>query len=130
VPSVELYTGNMGAGDIWSATHDLAHWNAALATPGQVLSAASRQAMFTPDVLTDGDNLAGLPDRSYGYGWYIAKVAGRKSYFHPRDNPGFFALTIQQPGDDRMVILCSNTIHSDLVEIGLRLISEPACGHS
>ena len=121
VVSFELATVSIGAGDLWSTTRDLARWDAALATPGRLLSAASLQAMFTPHAAVP-DFQAAFPGTQYGYGWYLAEVERRRVRYHPGDNPGFSSLNVQVPDRKALAILLSNDEHSDLMGISLRLV--------
>jgi CubicO group peptidase (beta-lactamase class C family) len=68
--SFGLDIARMGAGDIWSTAGDLARWDQALAS-GEILAAASRQAMLAVHTPVDGrDRL--IRTEGYGYGWYSA----------------------------------------------------------
>jgi len=90
VKSFELDTVGMGAGDVWSTVGDLARWDRALAS-GEILTEASRQAMFAVHAPVDDDD--GLVrTKGYGYGWYIGSVSGEhRVIYHPGDNADFLA---------------------------------------
>ncbi len=121
VPSFELDTVGIGAGDIWSTTRDMARWDAALAAPG-VLSADSLQAMFAPHAAVP-DDIAGRAGIHYGYGWFMGEVEGRRMRFHDGGNAGFRSINIQLQDHDAVVILLSNDVPSGLLEISLHLVA-------
>lgn len=123
LPSFELDTVGVGAGDIWSTTHDLARWDAALATPGLLLSEASLRAMFAAYAAVP-DDFADVPGTSYGYGWCLTEFGGHPARFHPGDNAGFNSVNIQLPDQQALIILLSNDENSDLASISLHLIGE------
>jgi CubicO group peptidase (beta-lactamase class C family) len=125
-PSFELDTVGIGAGDIWSTSGDLARWDAALAAPG-LLCAASLQAMFAPHAPTPASYTC-IPGTSYGYGWFVANIAGQRVRFHPGDNAGYSALNICLPDRDAIIILLCND-ELDLANIALRLVHSLADGH-
>jgi CubicO group peptidase (beta-lactamase class C family) len=127
VPSFELDTVSIGAGDIWSTTGDLARWNAALARPSLLLGEESLQLVFAPHAaITKG--FVPLTSAHYGYGWVIGEVQGHPLHFHPGDNAGFNAVNLHLPDHDASVILLSNDEGGgdedrDLWGIGLRLVT-------
>jgi CubicO group peptidase (beta-lactamase class C family) len=121
LPSFDLDTVSIGAGDVWSTSRDLARWDTALTTPGLLLSAESLRAMFSSHAdVTDG--FSELPGARYGYGWLIAEVGGRQAYFHPGDNAGFAALNIFLPASDAILILLSNDEDTDLWKLSRRML--------
>lgn len=65
VPSFELDSVGMGAGDVWSTTSDMRGWNDGLHA-GRLLGAESLRRMFTEQASTG----TGPPSRGYGYGWF------------------------------------------------------------
>ena len=125
VPSFELETVDIGAGDMWSTSRDLALWDAALATPA-LLSAASLQAMFAPHAAVADDFAAkvfdGIPGIQYGYGWFIAEVEGCHLRIHPGDQPGFIAVNATLPTEDAVIIVLSNDQQNNVGEITFRLL--------
>ncbi len=120
-PSFELDTVSMGAGDIWSTTHDMARWDSALAAPG-LLSVESLHEMFAPHAAVPG-TIDGIGNMSYGYGWFIAAMDGHRLRYHDGDNAGFSSVNIQLPDDDALIILLSNE-EINPQEISLHLVSE------
>jgi CubicO group peptidase (beta-lactamase class C family) len=123
MPSFELDTVGIGAGDIWSTTRDLVRWDAALNTPGRLLSEASLRAMFTPQTTKVG-GFAGITDASYGYGWFVAQKDGHRIQHHPGDNAGFVALNLQLPDDESVIVLLANDQTTDLSQITSYLLHE------
>ena len=106
VPSFELEVVAMGAGDIWSTTHDLARWNEAIA----------RGPLQTPQARVS-------PDVQYGYGLLIGRISGRDAVYHPGDNRGFRAFNAWLPEDETTVAVLANDDQIDVEAIGSRLIA-------
>src|SRR6202041_282689 len=75
-----LDTVGMGTGRIAGTGGDLARWDRALAA-GELLSEASRRAMFTVQVPIEDDDGV-VRTEGYGYGWFIGSVSGRPAYYH------------------------------------------------
>ena len=123
VSPFELDTLGIGAGDVWSNTHDLARWDAALTTPGALLRAESLRAMFAPHAVVS-EAFSEFPGTAYGYGWLVAEVNGQQVYFHPGDNAGFVALNALLPANDALVILLANDEDVDLEKIGREVLRE------
>lgn len=123
LPSFDLDTVSVGAGDVWSTARDLARWDAAVMAPGRPLDAASLRAMFTPYAAV-ADDFIELPGARYGYGWVIAELGGQTLYLHPGDNSGFQALNVVAPASDSMLILLANDEHVALEEIARHVLRE------
>lgn len=89
-PSFDLSV-NVGTGDVWSTTADLARWPGALAS-------------FAPSVFARQNAVAeeqtALTDVGYGYGWFTASLAGEPIVFHPGDQSGFTSLLSWAPEPD------------------------------
>jgi CubicO group peptidase (beta-lactamase class C family) len=107
VPSFELDVVAMGAGDLWSTTHDLARWNEAIA-PRSLLS--TQHARVSPDL-------------AYGYGLFVGSLAGRRAVYHMGDNRGFRALNVWLPDDETSVVVLANDDTVDVTAIARTLIS-------
>jgi CubicO group peptidase (beta-lactamase class C family) len=101
VRSFDLGTASPGAGDVWSTADDLVRWDDALAA-GELLTPGLRREMLTahapipPGQVADPIWIAS----GYGYGWFVGTAAGRRSYFHPGDNPGYLAFNAWLPDHD------------------------------
>jgi CubicO group peptidase (beta-lactamase class C family) len=103
VPSFELATMGIGAGDIWCTAADLLRWDEAVAG-GELLPAGLREAMLTPQALTgSAATQRGWSFTGYGYGWQIGTVDGRRAYFHTGDNSGYLAVNAWLP-DERITL--------------------------
>jgi CubicO group peptidase (beta-lactamase class C family) len=95
-------TDIFSAGAMVSTVGDLAKWNAAL--DGDVLlSAASKEQMWTPATLNDGKAT------TYGFGWFIDSLQGHKNIGHNGSTSGFSASIQRFPTDHLAVILLTNT---------------------
>lgn len=93
------------AGALMSTVDDLARWSDALET-GRVVSAASRDRMFTAAVLRGGEQ-DGVSTR-YGLGNALTTVAGRTAHEHGGGIHGFVADLLRVPDGDLLVIVLSN----------------------
>jgi CubicO group peptidase (beta-lactamase class C family) len=88
-----------GDGGIYSSIDDLAKWDAAL-YDDRLLSAASRQLAFSPQVKVTGE-----PDAEfYGYGW---RITG-DTLWHSGESIGFRNVIVRWPQQHLTVILLSN----------------------
>jgi CubicO group peptidase (beta-lactamase class C family) len=92
-----------GAGNMIATAHDLYRWNRALMT-GELLSEASREAMFSGGVAVDPMN----PSLSYTYGWFAEERFGRPAIGHGGGIFGFSAMNSFYPEDDLIVIVLGN----------------------
>jgi CubicO group peptidase (beta-lactamase class C family) len=95
-------TDVFSAGAIRSTTGDLAKWNNSLDT-GTLLTAASRQQLWTPARLNDGTTT------DYGLGWRIEKVDRHLNIGHGGSTSGFSATLQRFPDDHLAVIILTNT---------------------
>lgn len=114
-PSFELNSIGMGAGDVWSTTHDLVRWDSALAA-GEFLSEKSRELTFTPHARTDRRF-----EESYGYGWQLGKINGHQARFHSGGNAGFSTYNAWFPDLDAYLIVLSNDDTTDSRELTIKL---------
>ncbi len=89
------------SGAFISTALDLAKWDAALYRD-DVLSRASREAMWTPMRLTDGTTY------KYGFGWELDSLHGRHAVSHGGSLPGFRAEMVRLPDDSLTVIVLTN----------------------
>jgi D-alanyl-D-alanine carboxypeptidase len=90
------------AGAIASTVGDLAKWNAAL-DGERLLTAASKEQMWTPVTLNNGTN------KTYGFGWNLVTVEGHKNIGHGGSTSGFSASLQRFPDDRLAVIILTNT---------------------
>jgi CubicO group peptidase (beta-lactamase class C family) len=115
VPSFELETVAMGAGDVWSTTHDLARWNEAIAS-GSLPGGESIVALTTPHARVS-------PNAEYGYGVFVGSLSGRDAVYHAGDNRGFRAFNAWLPHDETSVVVLTNNDQVDVEAIAPRLIA-------
>lgn len=76
-----LTSATLGDGGVYSSAIDLERWDAALAGD-DLLPEPWRTAMFTPHVATPSGD-------SYGYGWFLTRIAGRRVAYHTGETIGF-----------------------------------------
>jgi CubicO group peptidase (beta-lactamase class C family) len=95
---------NHGDRGLLSTALDLAKWDAALSSNG-ILTAASREAMWTPVIQFDGGYTYPF---SYGLGWFIKTIQGHRQLSHPGGAPGSGAILSRYPDDGLTVILLAN----------------------
>lgn len=89
------------SGAFISSVLDLAKWDAALYRDN-VLTRASREAMWTPVRLSDGRAHA------YGFGWELDSLDGHRGVSHGGSLPGFRAEMARFPDDSLTVIVLTN----------------------
>ncbi|MGC3860132.1 serine hydrolase domain-containing protein [Micromonospora chersina] len=106
VPSWDLDTVSMGAGDVWCTGADLLTW---LDVPrrGRLLGPASVATMITPHAPT------GRPGEAYGYGWFVGPLAGERAIHHSGDNGGYKAFAAWFPDSDRRLVVLTNQAEID-----------------
>jgi CubicO group peptidase (beta-lactamase class C family) len=121
VPSFDLDTTGMGAGDVWSTTGDLLKWDEALSHPGKILSESSLGRAFHAWAQMPKDGTA-LEDIAYGYGWVLGQIAGAPVRYHAGDNPGYLAINLWIPSSQTILCLLSNQDTTDLLEVILRVL--------
>jgi CubicO group peptidase (beta-lactamase class C family) len=87
---------------IRTTTHDLARWDAAL-DGTLLLSATSRELMFTPGQLNNGEPIPS------GLGWFIMPFRGHTEIFHDGAfRTGFGSVIARYPDDRLTVIVLAN----------------------
>jgi len=94
-------SSTLGAGGLVSTIHDMAKWDAALHGTG-LLSAASKEAMWTPAILPDGTNT------QYGFGWRTGEHQGRWMVGHNGMVAGFVASFLRIPEEELAVMAFAN----------------------
>ncbi|KKK03537.1 serine hydrolase [Micromonospora sp. HK10] len=119
VPSWDLATVSMGAGDVWCTGADLLTW---LDVPrrGRLLSPGSVAAMVAPQVST------GRAGDAYGYGFFVGSLTGRRAVHHSGDNGGYKAFAAWLPDSDQRLVLLTNQAEVDPVAVMSVLGSDPA----
>lgn len=102
-------SSTLGAGGLLSSVGDLAVWDAALDGEG-LLSAASKEAMWTPARLADGSDLRRADGRpvAYGFGWFLDPLGGLRAQHHSGQVAGFVAYFARFPDQDAAVIVLTN----------------------
>ena len=94
-------SSTLGAGGILSSVHDMTKWDEAL-YGDQLLSEASKAAMWTPTVLPNGD------DTGYAFGWSVGSYRGLPSVRHNGMVAGFVASFLRLPDDEAAIIIFAN----------------------
>jgi CubicO group peptidase (beta-lactamase class C family) len=89
------------SGAFLSTVEDLARWDAAL-YQDRTLTKASREAMWAPVRLTNGDT------SNYGFGWQLGSLDGHRQVHHGGSLPGFRAQMMRFPDDSLTVIVLAN----------------------
>ncbi|MFI7429199.1 serine hydrolase domain-containing protein [Micromonospora sp. NPDC049836] len=119
VPSWDLATVSMGAGDVWCTGADLLTW---LDVPrrGRLLTPASVAAMTAPQVPTV------RAGEAYGYGFFVGSLAGRRAVHHSGDNGGYKAFAAWLPDSDQRLVLLTNQAEVDPVAVLSMLGTDPA----
>ena len=114
VPSVELATVGLGAGDVWSTAADLLRWDEAVAK-NELLPASLHAAMFTARVAPgSAGNRGDWSFTGYGYGWRIGAIDGRRAYFHTGDNPGYLSVNAWLPDEQLTLAVLTNDEATDI----------------
>jgi CubicO group peptidase (beta-lactamase class C family) len=98
----------IGAGGVYSTTHDLLLWDRALSSD-KFLNENSLESMFTPS-----------QPGNYGFGWFIEKGPRTKDW-HEGGDPGFSAFEIHYPDDGIFIIVLSNLEDSPVRQIANQL---------
>lgn len=96
-----------GGGSQYSTVKDLLLWDQALYGE-RLLSAKSRQAMFTPNPQQVPPEWLLGKKGGYGYGWMIEELFGRKLYVHGGLINGFTSIIMRYPEDKTLVVVLCN----------------------
>jgi CubicO group peptidase (beta-lactamase class C family) len=94
-------SSTLGAGGVLSSVHDMAKWDEALYGEA-LLSAESKEAMWTPVVLADGETVP------YGFGWSTQPYRDRRAVSHGGQVAGFVANFTRLPDDEVALIVFAN----------------------
>jgi CubicO group peptidase (beta-lactamase class C family) len=95
------------AGALASTVEDLYRWDRALVAH-RLVSQQAMDAMFTPAIPCPNGGCLLPSDRGYGYGWFIAAVAGQTLIYHLGRIDGFLTYNGFSRPDDLTVVLLSN----------------------
>lgn len=109
-----LTSAVLGDGGIYSSVDDLFKWDQALYTE-KLVSFATLEQAFTPDVLQDGTQL------NYGFGWRIDEYRGMKRMHHTGETCGFTTIIQRYPGQKFSIIILTNRNAPMLMELANRL---------
>lgn len=101
----------LGDGGIYSSLDDLARWDAAL-YDDRLLSAASRNAMFSPATATTEPDVP-----HYGFGW---RLNGRAQW-HSGESIGFRNVIVRYPDKHLTVIVLSNRNDPEPYPLALKI---------
>jgi CubicO group peptidase (beta-lactamase class C family) len=116
VPSVELATVGLGAGDVWSTAADLLRWDEAVARR-ELLPAELHEAMFTARPAPGSAGTRGnWSFTGYGYGWRIGAIGGRRAFFHTGDNPGYQSVNAWLPDEQLTLVILTNDEATDVAQ--------------
>lgn len=124
-------SSTLGAGGLLSSVGDLALWDAAL-RGDRPLSAASREAMWTPVQLPGGKRTewpgGGFVD--YGFGWEVTPINGVPAQHHSGQVAGFTAYFARFPQQDVAVVVFLNRYEVEAGPMMLRILRTlvPAVG--
>jgi D-alanyl-D-alanine carboxypeptidase len=94
-------SSTLGAGGIVSTVHDMVKWDEALYGT-DLLSAESKEAMWTPVILPSGR------DTQYGFGWRTGEYEGRWTVGHNGMVAGFVAAFLRIPEEEIAIIVFAN----------------------
>ena len=112
--NAENWIAQRPSGAFMSPVLDVAKWDQFLES-SDVLTAASRAAMWTPGVLTDGVKT------NYGFGWYVDSYLGRARIHHDGQFPGFRADHERFPEERLSVIVLANADAARLDSLALKI---------
>lgn len=101
------WTALRPSGSFLSTVLDLAKWDVLLDTD-KVLTAATRQQMWTPVTLNDGSS------HPYGFGWGLEPLNGHPRIRHGGALPGFISEYARFPGEHLTVVVLMNTDDADV----------------
>jgi len=94
-------SSTLGAGGIVSSVHDMVKWDEALYGT-ELLSAASKKAMWTPATLPDGESTG------YAFGWGVGEYRGGRRISHNGMVAGFVADFFRLPDEEMAIIVFAN----------------------
>jgi CubicO group peptidase (beta-lactamase class C family) len=106
----------VGSGAFYSTVLDMAKWDAALYGT-DILSQESKEALWTPLILSDGTTWPFT--EAYGLGWLSGAVQGKNHFFveHSGGWQGFSTHFLRFVDDHLSVVVLINSNHADSPEI-------------
>jgi CubicO group peptidase (beta-lactamase class C family) len=122
--SYELDRTNLGAGDVWSTTADMAKWDAAV-RQRRLLSAASWDAALLTQVRSDAEASGPVRFEGYGYGWITGALAdsGARVCLHPGGNAGFSTLNLLIPERETCLVILCNDEACDVARLAAEVLA-------
>lgn len=113
------------AGSVWSCADDMSKWmrvmiDSSKHAGGRLLSAATWQEMFKPQVLVPANQfyptmkLTKPNWTSYGLGWFQHDYKGRKVNFHTGSLAGAIAINAQLPDEKLGIYVFGNLDHAEV----------------
>jgi CubicO group peptidase (beta-lactamase class C family) len=94
-------SATLGDGGIYASVRDLDRWLAVVEGRDSLLRDLATQ-LLTPATVTDRE------DVSYGFGWYLDRVEGRRRYRHDGTTIGFRNEIQRFPDEDLTIVFLSN----------------------
>jgi CubicO group peptidase (beta-lactamase class C family) len=124
---ITLFNSVKPAGAIFSNVEDLALWASMLMNDGQVgdkeiLKSSTIRQLFTSRTLLPVSSMNqqnGIHFRSYGLGWFMFDIGGRKIIEHDGGMPGYISKVMLVP-EDKIAILILNNGQDGLVNDALK----------
>jgi D-alanyl-D-alanine carboxypeptidase len=114
VKNADIWIALRPSGAFLSTVLDLAKWDNALDS-GKILTAATRDQMWTPVRLTDGTA------HGYGFGWFVDEINGHRRVHHSGGVPGFVCEMEVFPDDRLTVIIMANIGNRDLEDMAVHV---------
>lgn len=118
-----------GEDGIYSTINDLYKWDQALYTD-RLVSHSTLEMAFTPGRTNDGKEITTevfTHPSSYGFGWFISSMHGRKVFEHSGGWSGYATHILRVPGRRVTAIVLTNSSNEDvpdiawdMAEIGMR----------
>jgi CubicO group peptidase (beta-lactamase class C family) len=103
-------------GSLYFSILDLAKWDAALYTE-KLLNRSSSEEMWTVAKLKSGKENSG----HYGFGWFIANIAGKRVVRHQGEWQGFTSFITRHIDDQTTVVLLTNLAGASLEPVAERI---------
>jgi CubicO group peptidase (beta-lactamase class C family) len=125
-------SATLGDGGIYSNLADLAKWDEALRTD-QLLPKAEMTPALEPVKLNDGsephwpsegdgDNLAPGRPVSYGFGWFLSPIEGRRCMWHTGSTSGFRTIIARFTEDSTTIVILLNRTDLDPMQLAQQIL--------